>query len=466
MNKSILLAACMALPSLALAATPGDVTLPKIERATLKNGAQVLLIEKRDTPLVALDISVRGGPLADPAGKEGTAALLAELMQKGAGKRDARAFAEAIEGAGGQLGIGAGTESFGLSANFLAKDSALMLELAADALLRPTLAADEFEKVKKRSIQSLVAAKDGDPRGLVGSYGYAFLYAGHPYGRPGDGDETSLAAITHEDVQRYYTEQVGGDRLIIAVVGDIKAADMKRQLERAFGGFRKATGSLPVVAAAAKQSGRRVLLVDKPGATQSYFWLGNVGVARRDPQRGAQTLVNTVFGGRFTSMLNTELRIKSGLSYGAGSSLARFSQPGPVFISSFTRTDATVQAIDLALETLERLHAEGVAPEMLESARNYVLGQFPPTLETNAQLADRLTDLGFYGLGVGDVDGYAEQVAAVDAEAAAAVIRGVYPRASDLTMVVIADAAKVREQLAKYGPVTEMKITDPRFAPQ
>jgi zinc protease len=463
-TRAALLIAALAIGAVH-AATPGDVTLPKPQRFTLKNGAQVFVVEKRDTPLVALDITVRGGPLVDPAGKDGTAALLTELMEKGAGKRNASQFAEAIASVGGALGFGIGTETIGLNANFLAKDVDLMLELASDALIRPTLAKDEFEKVRTRAIQSLAAAKDSDLRGLTEVYGYAWMMQGHPYGRPGDGDETTLAAISHADVQKHYAEQLGGDRLIIAVVGDVKAGDMKAKLERAFGGWRKASGTLPTLAAAPRSSGRRVLLIDKPGATQTYFWLANVGVDRKHPQRAAQTLVNTVFGGRFTSMLNTELRIKSGLSYGAGSGLDRYSTPGAAYISSFTRTDATEQALDLALVTLGRLHAEGISGDMLESARNYVLGQFPPTLETNGQIADRLTDLAFYGLTADDVDGFAERVAAVDAAAAKAAIAEVYPKPDDLTMVLIGDAAKIRDKLTKYGPVTEMKITDPRFTP-
>jgi hypothetical protein len=161
-----------------------------------------------------------------------------------------------------------------------------------------------------------------------------------------------------------------------------------------------------------------VLLVDKPGATQTYFWLGNVGASRTDPARTAQSVVNTLLGGRFTSMLNTELRIKSGLSYGASSSFTRFAQPGAFSIESYTETGKTWSALDLALATLDRLHSDGVEAAALASGKSYLLGQFPTTLETNGQLAARLTDLLLYNLGPEDVDGYATRIAAVDAAAA------------------------------------------------
>lgn len=458
-------AACFACASSAIAAAPGGVKLPPFQRATLANGAEVVLMEKRDTPMVSMTVVVRGGALADAPGKEGTASLLAELLQKGAGKRDAAQFAEAIESAGGELGAGAGAESLSLSASFLAKDAGLMLELVGDALLRPRLDPAEFEKARTLAIQSIAAAKDADPRALIGAYGDAWLFRGQAYGRPVGGDERSLAAVTLDDTRRYFAEQLRGDRAIVVVVGDFTAADMKRRLEDAFGGWGKAASAAPAAQPAPRVAGRRVLLVDKPGAAQTYFWLGNVGASRTDPARTAQSVANTVFGGRFTSMINTELRIKSGLTYGAGSAFDRMSQPGAFSITSFTETGKTTDAIDLALATLDRLHAEGVDQTALTSAKTYMLGQFPPSIETNGQLAGRLADIVFHGLGTDDVDEFAARVSAVDAAAVRAAIAQSFPKSQDLAIVMIGDAAVIRDRVKKYGPVTEMKITDPAFVP-
>jgi len=447
--------------------TPGGVRLPEFERVTLGNGAELALMPKRDTPLVAMNVVVRGGSLADAPGREGTAALLAELMQKGAGGRDGAQFAEAIENVGGELVIAAGAESLSVGASFLARDLGLMIELASDALLRPRLTAAEFDKVRDRAIQSIAAAKDADPRALVGEYGDAWLFRGHLYGRPVGGSEESLATVTLDDLKRHYEAQVRGDRLIIAVVGDFDVADVRRRLEAAFGTVGRAQGNAPAATRAPAVEGRRVLLVDKPGAAQTYFWLGNVGASRTDPERTAQALVNTVFGGRFTSMLNTELRIKSGLTYGARSNFDRLAEPGAFSITSFTATESTVQALDLALATLDRLHAEeGLDSAMLESARTYLLGQFPPTIETNGALAGRLSELLLYGLGADDVNEFAARVTAVDAAAAKRTIGQAFPVSRNLAIVLVGDAARIREQVGKYGPVTEMKITDPRFAPR
>ena len=461
--RSALLLSCLLLPAIVQAA-PG-VKLPAFQSATLANGAVVALVEKRDTPLVAMNVIVRGGALGDPAGKDGTASLFADLIQKGAGTRNAMEFAEAIENVGGSLTAGAGSESLGLRATFLARDADLMLELMADVLQRPRLEAAEFDKARTLAIQSIAAAKDSDPRALMGSYGDAWLFQGHPYGRPVGGSEATLATNRLEDLQRFYAEQVGGDRLIITVVGDFDAATMLQKLERSQGSWRKAARSVPVALAPARAQGGSVLLIDKPGATQTYFWLGTLGASRSDPERTAQSVVNTVFGGRFTSMLNTELRVNSGLTYGANAMFDRKIQPGAFRIASYTETSKTTQAIDLALATLARLHQDGLDAAQLQSSQSYIVGQFPPTLETNGQIAARLADLLFHGLGRDDVDGYADRVSQVDAAAARATIAQAFPQPQDLVLVLIGDAAKIREAVKKYGPVTEMKITDPRFAP-
>lgn len=459
------LLAALLTPVQAQAPATGAVRLPPFEQHTLANGAVLVLMEKRDTPLVSLRAVLRGGSLGDPAGKEGSAALLAELLQKGAGTRDAAAFAEAIESAGGELETSAQTESLGLGASFLARDVDLMIELVADALLRPRLDPQEFTRARTLAIQSVTAAKDGDPRQLIETYGDAWLFRGHPYGRPPEGSEKSLESILLDDLKAYYQAQCGGDRLIITVVGDLRAAETRQKLETAFGGWRKTGAPVPRATAMAKVAGRRVLLVDKPGATQSYFWLGNVGARRTDPARAAQTIANTVFGGSFTSMLNTELRVRSGLSYSAASGFVRFTEPGPFQITSYAQTDKTGAAIDLALATLDRVHAAGIGAEAIASARGYVLGQFPPTIETNGQLANRLADIVFFGLGRRDVDEFAQRVAAVDENAVRATLDRDFPRSTDLAMVVIGDAAEIRDTVAKYGPLTEMKLTEPSFTP-
>ena len=440
-----------------------DVSLPDATRVELPNGTVLIMIEKHDVPMIGVQAILRGGATADPSGKGGLASLYASLIEKGAGDRDAAEFSAAIDSVGASLSARAGMEGITIGGDFLSRDAGLMVELLADMLQRPALDKDEFEKLRERSINFLRAAKDADPGDLLPTYAAAFVFGEHPYGNPVSGSETSLQALSHDDLQTYFERQVGADRLIIAVAGDFETGAMQAMLKDAFAGWRRAVERPVAVAALPRQAGNRVLLVDKPGATQSYFWIGNVGVARNFKRRADLDIANTVFGGRFTSMLNTALRVESGLTYGARSTLVRPSQPGSIAISSFTRTDATVEAIDMALGVLAQLRDGGIGDEMRTSAQNYVLGQFPTSLETASQLAAQFALLDNYGLGTEYVDGYGSAVRAVSSESLKAIIEEVYPSPEELVFVLIGDAETIRDEVKKYGSVTELSITEPRF---
>jgi len=463
---SVAIALCICvLPSWVVAATAG-VRIPKFDRVALDNGAVLLLMERHDVPLIAFNADLRGGAMTDPADASGSASLLANLLEKGAGSRDAFAFADAIAAVGGSIHASADTESIGVSGSFLSKDRALMIELLADMLQRPKLERTEFESLRSRQIDFLRAAKDSDLGSLTPVYGDAALFGMHVYGKPAIGSEAGLAAITHAQLSRFYNDQVGADRLILTIVGDFKTAELKPLVTKAFAGWRKAAAPFVKPAPPTKIAGRRVLLVDAPTSVQSYFWAGNVGVSRSFARRAPLDVVNTLLGGRFTSLLNSELRIRTGLSYGASSRFDRMLEAGAWQLSSFTKTASTIEAIDLALDVVRRLHEDNVIDAgMLESSKSYVQGQFPLALETSAQWAGALGDLEFYGLDRSYIEQRASSLAAVSLDDARKIVQQQFPTADDLTLVVIGNAAAIRDGLRKYGPVTEMKLSDPTFAP-
>jgi predicted Zn-dependent peptidase len=441
------------------------VTLPDYQRIELDNGVVLLLHEQRDVPLVALSAMLRGGAAADPEDLNGLAALFAALLEKGAGDRDAAGFAETIDSVGGRLSASAGIEHITIAGDFLSRDAGLMVGLVADMLLRPALDEGEFEKLRERSINFILAAKDTNLNAVLPIYGHAFLFGDHPYGNPVGGSEATLANIKHADLVDYYEQQVGGDRLILSVSGDFDATRMAAELTDAFGSWRPAADPLAEIPPAGRRPSNRVLLIDKPGATQTYFWIGNVGVARDFDRRAALDVVNTLFGGRYTSMLNDALRVQSGLTYGARSTLLRPSTPGSLAITSYTRTDSTVEAIDMALGVLGQLRDGRVDVEVIDSSRNYILGQFPTALETAAQLGSQLAILEMYGLGRSYIDDYGAEILAVNRDAAIDVIGTVYSAAEELVFVILGDAELIRDSVNRYGPVMEIGITEPTFRP-
>jgi zinc protease len=449
----------------------GGVHVPAHERMVLPSGVTLLIVPSRDVPLIAFQAIVRGGPLGNTVrGRQhrvpaGTAALVAGLLEKGAGERDAFAFADAVEGVGGNFSVSASAEAILISGQYLARDQHLMLELLADALIRPRFDVLELEKLRDRRIELIKATKDSDPSELIGVYGRAQLFGDHPFGRPAGGSESSLASIGQQNVLDYYHSHIGADRLLLVVAGDVDVPALKRDVTRAFGDWRHAAIPLARTPEAPRVKGRRVLLVDSPESAQTYFWLANVGVSKRYPQHAALDLVNTLYGGRFTSILNTELRIKSGLSYSARAGFSRGTAAGEFAIRSFTDTENTARALDLSLATLTRLKRDGVTQDMLDSARAYVLGQYPLGFETASDWAGALAELEFYDLGSAYIDDYAAMLRGVSLEDAREVIDTAFPSPEDLTIVLVGDASRIRDAARQYGPVTEMSITQPAFVP-
>jgi predicted Zn-dependent peptidase len=266
-------------------------------------------------------------------------------------------------------------------------------------------------------------------------------------------------------VLRYYADHFGADRLILVVTGDLDVPALRRQVQDAFGSWHRAAVPLARPPEPARTQGRQVLLVDSPGSAQTYFWLANVGVNKSYRHHAALDLVNTLYGGRFTSMLNTELRIKSGLSYSARAGFFRGTVAGEFAIRSFTDTANTRKALDLSLDTLARLKREGVTSDMLDSARAYVLGQYPLGFETASDWAAALAELEFYNLDSAYIDDYDAMLRAVTLEDARQVIEEAYPSPDDLTIVLVGDAKRIRRVARRYGPVTVMPITQPEFVP-
>lgn len=440
-----------------------DVRSPAHERRTLPNGARIAIVPQREVPLVAFCAILRGGARCDPAGRSGLSALVAALLGKGAGARGTCEFAEAVESAGGSFNAAATADHIVVSGQFLSQHQERMLELLADALLAPRWSRAELEKLRARQIELIKAAKDSDPAELLATYGRAFLFRRHPYGKPVMGAEDSLASITIEDALRHYRSHFGGDRLALILTGDVSAPRLARAAAKAFGGWRPAATRLPLLARPRPIRGRRVLLIDLPDAAQSYFWIGGLGVDKRYERRAALDLVNTLFGGRFTSLLNSALRIRSGLSYEAFSSFNRGAVRGEFAIRSLAQTEHTAEALDLALATLARLKSAGVSRPMLESARAYALGQYPLSLETAADWAFAFGELEAYGLAPAYIDGYGAALRGVSLEDARRVIAEAFPAPGRAVVVVIGDAAKVRASLARYGPVAEIPLARPGF---
>jgi zinc protease len=436
--------------------------LPPYKKVKLKNGMTLLLMEQREIPIVSFNFIVKTGSTADPAGREGVASIVAELLRKGTKTRSADQLSADLDYIGGQFGAAAALDYASGRAEFLKKDLNTGLNLFADAMLNSAFPQDEVTKLLKQRLDGVRAAKDR-AQGVIGSYFNAYLFGDHPYGRPTGGDEKSLAAITREDVVRFYDAYYTPSNTILAAVGDFNAAEMERMLAEKFGGWAAKDAPAVSLPEPVSAQGNRLLLIDKPDSTQTFYQIGNLGVARNNPDRVYIRVVNTLFGGRFTSMLNDALRISSGLTYGAGSSFTQNRARGQFVISTFTRNETTEKAIDMTLDVLKRLHAQGISETDLKSAKAYIKGQFPPQIETTDQLASQIAQLEFYGLDEREINDFYAKIDAMTIDDARRVIKQYFPL-DNLVFVLIGKASEIESVAKKYAPRMDTKsINQPGF---
>ena len=441
-----------------------SIHIPPHEKLVLKNGLTVLLLEKHGVPIVSFDAIVKTGAAADPEGQEGLASITAELLRKGTKTRSAQQFAADLDYIGGSFGSDAGADFTSVSAEFLTKDLGPGLDLFSDALLHPTFPQAEADKVLAQNIDGVRSAKD-NPQQVLGEYYTGYLFGARSYGRAEGGDELSLKRIDRDAIVKFYDSNYAPGNTILGVAGQFNASEMRKKLEEVLGAWAAKKVPEAAIPAAASVKGKKLLLVDKPDATQTYFAIGNVGTKVNDPDRVGIEVVNTVFGGRFTSLLNEALRVESGLTYGARSQFDSHREPGTFGMYSFTKNETTVQAIDLALQVLQKLHKDGITPEQLASAKSYIKGQYPPSIETSAQLARRIVQNEFYGLDDSEVNQLEARIGAVTPEVARQIIQKHFPD-ENLVFVLIGKASAIAPMVKKYAEKLDARpVSEPGFWP-
>ena len=426
-----------------------QVRLPQYTRQVLPNGAVLDVMPRKDVPLVNIKVVFRGGAEAEPAGLPGIANVTAEAIRRGTAKRDNEQFSRELDSLGATFGAASDLQSINIRAEFLSKDLQTGLDLLLDAIVNPAFTEAEVKKVVAQFVDSSRALKDNLDAAAWEYYRGFYYGPQHPYGRPAD--ELSYAKITRKDVADFHRKMFVGRNLFVAVAGDFDPAVASKILGSAFASIPAGEAYQWKQPPKTKQSSTRIAVVDKPDATQTEFLIGQPGIDRSHPDRVPLWVVNTIFGGRFTSILNDELRVNSGLTYGATSRLEQTHLPGRITIASFTRTETTGKAVDLAIELLKRLREKGITPDQLASAKQYLKGTYPAQrLETPDQLVDILTEIELHDLNRGEVDDLFSRIDSVTIERANQIIRNYYNN-DNLTFFLLGNASKFAGDIQKYG---------------
>ena len=395
-------------------APPRSVAFPKPVEETLPNGLRVIVIERRESPLVSAQVIIKNGGEVDPPELAGLADMTADLLTKGTQTRDATKIAQEIESLGASLESGARWDSSFANLSVMSSKIAPAMEILADVVRRPTFKSDEVERIRQQSLDS-VTLEMGDPGAIARLVGQRVVFGDSPYGHPISGTTESLPRISAADIAKMHGRYYRPDNAILIIGGDIGAKDGFALATKYFGDWQKPSAPLPTISAAMtgepSKTGR-VVVIDKPDAGQAAVYLARTGINRKDPDYFSGIVSNSVLSG-YSGRLNQEIRIKRGLSYGAGSALDARRDVGPFWASAQTKNESGAQVADLLLGEIGRLSSAPPADVELTPRKAVLIGNFSRNLETASGLVGQVGALAFHGLSLDEINRYINNVQAI-----------------------------------------------------
>jgi predicted Zn-dependent peptidase len=402
---------------------------------------------------------VGSGSTADPASKPGIANLLSAMLREGTTTRKSLEIADQIAFLGIRLSPTSSWESSTLSLHTPTAQLDSALALFADVALHPSFPANEFERVRKTQLTELLQLRDQGS--AIASIAFpAIIYgSAHPYGAPAQGTEASVKALTTGDLQSYYQVNFRPNNSTLIVVGDVTPAQVEQKINALFGGWQRADIPQINYSEPPKSGTTTIYLIDKPGAAQSSFRIGSVGVPRSTQDYFALTVMNTILGGSFTSRLNQNLRETRGYTYGAGSRFDMRRAAGPFLASAEIVTAKSDSAL---LEFMKELNGirQLVPPAELSRAKRYLQLQLPGNFETTQQIAAALVPVALYGLPLDYYNNYVQNIEGVT-QADVARVAQQYINPGSLAVVIVGDRKTIEAGLkaTNVGPIAIRDIS-------
>jgi zinc protease len=438
------------------------VRFPPFQDVTLPNGLTLVVIENHEQPTVSMSLTFRAGAMHDPAGKEGLAEIVAELLTKGTPSRSAEQIAATIEGVGGALTAGVDRDFLTVSADGLAEHVDLTFALLVDVVRRASFPDAELELARTRFLSTL-QLQLSTPEGLADRAFARELYGRHPYGRRASA--ASYRAITRDDARGFAAARLRPRGALLVVAGDVTPARVRSLVDRSFTGWTGGPPATAPVAAPPSRTTTDIVLVHRPGSVQSNVVVGNTTFLPTDSGFYAARLATHVLGGGPDSRLFLILREQKSWTYGAYAGLERYRGLGYWQATAETRTAVTDSALVELLRQVDRMRTEVVPDSELAHAKGFLVGSFPLTIETPSQVASQVANAKRLGLGSDYLRTYRDRLNGVTATQARTAARRILRRDA-LSIVVVGDGAKVYEPLKAIAAVRIVDAEGDPIAPE
>ena len=447
-------------------AAPREAKLPQPVEKTLANGLRVIVVPKHDIPLVAAQLLVKAGAAADPAGRDGLAELTATVLTQGTKTRTAEQIARGVEALGATLAASAGWDSTSIDLSVMSSNLPKALEYVADVARNATFAKDELERERAQAIDALQVELT-EPRPLATVVANRLVFGDTPYGHNLSGLPSTLSKITRNDLIKFHATNYRPDNAVLVLAGDVKAEDAFRLAEAQFGKWvNVGRPSGRQSRAEARATSGRIVVIDMPESGQAAVVVARRGIRRGDPAYMQALVANSVLGGGYSSRLNQEIRIKRGLSYGAGSNFAPRADVGPFTASTQTKHESAAEVAGIITGEMGRLGSADVLETELTPRKAALTGEFAQSLETTSGIVNRISALALHGLPLSDINRYISGVQSVTA-ADVRKFAGTNLGGKDVNVVIAGDAKQFLEPLRKqFGdveviPVAELDLASP-----
>jgi len=369
-----------------------------IEKIVSPKGIAAWLVREKAVPLVALNYAFQGGATQDAAGKSGTANLVADTLDEGAGDLDSKAFHDRLERHAIEMSFSAGRDEFRGSLRVLNEHRDEAFDLLRTALGQPRFEPSAVERVRGQELAGL-RREITNPNSIASRIWFETAFPGHPYGLETKGSLETVPAITPDDLRDFSTRVFARNGLTVSIVGDIDDKTAGELIDKAFGGLPAANDLKPVADVKPQGLGRRI--VAELSVPQAVVTFGGPGIARHDPDFMAAYVVNHILGGgSFSSRLYKEVREKRGLAYGVSESLAWFDHTALIMGGTATRADRTADALAIIENETRKMAEEGPTADELTAAKDYLKGAYALSLDTSSKIAAQLTQIQLDKLGI------------------------------------------------------------------
>ncbi len=397
---------------------PKTVTIPAVKENKLPNGLTVAVVERKNVPLVTVQLLVRSGARNEEMSQAGLANLTVSLLTKGTKTRTATQIAEQMEFLGGSINTGAGWSNSIVTVNIMSDKLDQAMTILSDVVMNPSFKQEEIDLLKSQTLDNLNYNLQ-QPGFLANYVASKYSFGEHPAG----GTPKSISAITRDDIVNFRQNGYTADNAVLIFAGDITAVKANALARKFFGTWKKSakttTGIGNGMMNEANTRTRRILVVDLPDSGQAAVkYLKDVKVGRVSSGNTSGVyypaiVLNSLLGGGYSSRLNQEIRIKRGLSYGAGSGFSWRNDESNFATSTQTKNESAAEVVKLVLDEIDKLAENSIESTELSPRKLVLTGDFGRDLETTQGLAGALADLYSFGLPAGELNAYMKSVQAI-----------------------------------------------------